>query len=119
MEVDQLLQDIEPQHVRSYSNVEKRSTRNNDHVDYHQIFTESLSSSADNNISIELDSLLGQVQNLHNEFANLQEGHKVSPLTYNDMRHTDNHQRTASLDMMAQKPSYYTKGINGHSPVVW
>lgn len=69
-------------------------------------------------LTAELDSLLGQVQQLHHGFLGLKQGNRVSPLTHTIIN-TTSHQRTGSLDILNPNLLSANQDNSGRLSVVW
>ena len=139
LEVDQLLQDIEPElggegAKMSFSS-DGGSTRDSITI-LNELGLEDYD--ADSNrideasqkkqhLNMELDSLLGRVNRLHSGFMGLKDGNRVSPLHHSVINTADGHQRTGSLDLklVVTPPTnegYLSTGANNSGPrlsVVW
>lgn len=106
LEVDQLLQDIEPQ-LSGTSTKMSFSSEGSDEiaimneVEQEEILQSRLiqASEKKQHLTMELDTLLGQVKQLHSGFLGLKEGTRVSPLPHNIIE-TGGHHRAGSLDLL-------------------
>ncbi|XP_019850204.1 PREDICTED: utrophin-like isoform X2 [Amphimedon queenslandica] len=139
LEVDQLLQDIEPDlrdgaTKMSFSS-DGGSTRDSITI-LNELGLEDYDTDSNRideatqkkqHLSMELDSLLGRVNRLHSGFMGLKDGNRVSPLLQHSVINTDGHQRTGSLDLKVvvtppTKDGYLSTGADNSGQrlsVVW
>lgn len=105
LEVDQLLQDIEPQLSGPTAKMSFSSEGSDEIAVMNEIEQEEIlqsrfaqASEKKQHLTMELDTLLGQVKQLHSGFLSLKEGTRVT-LPHNVIQ-TGGHHRAGSLDLL-------------------